>query len=249
MGRILEFVAEQKNGDDIACMSAVAEDLARETGARIALFQMPGGDHDITEGFDGQLLEKQRAEIMSKTGLAALFLTFMGERLSSEKVRGCAFKTLDPGIDIFHAAGFDAGKENREVSEILLKEVAKAYDLVLVTERKSEGSDRRLVLLPQSRRVWKKYFETKGKRKGNIYAVRDYMKNSVSNKMYFELMYGEKLFTLRNCAGFMDALSEGNVPGFFRHMKRMGKLLPDYGFTEDVRKLAEVMIKGGRDDG
>ncbi len=247
MGKIVEFRSGLEGGGNVtACMIAVAGCISAETEFNTAVVQLPGAGRDLCEAFDRHIAENYREEIYKKTGLDALYLAFRGGRLTGDRVRSCALKTITPKLDIFHSGDEGAG-EAGEIPMLMVEELAKAYDLVLVEAgRERIAADLSVCLLPQSKRAWKRHFETGGKDKC-IYAVNGYMENSAANKRAFGLTYGRRLMTLRYSVGFRDAMAQGTVAEFFKTMVNMGKWLPDHGFIRDVSALAKEIVKGEND--
>ncbi len=246
MGKVVEFRSRFKGEAHVtSCLAAVAGSLAARSEYSIAILQLPGSGNDLKDLFDDHISDAYRDEIYRKTGLSALALMLKGGRPNEDKVRGCALKTLCPRLDIFHGSVEMAGEER---ADLLIPELAKAYDYVLVdTGDEKTECDISVCLLPQSRRAWKKFFE-KEDRERKVFALNGYLKNSSCTARLFKLLYGKKLLTLRICPGFMDALSEGKVVEFFRTVANIGRFLPDHGFTEDVWLLCEEIVKGGRSE-
>ncbi|MCR5584174.1 MAG: hypothetical protein K6F63_01915 [Lachnospiraceae bacterium] len=252
MGKIVEFRSRYKAAGRVtSCMAATAGFLAAETGLSIAMVQFDE-KNDICEMFDRHLSDRGKKEIYGKTGLSALLLMLRAGRPDEEKVRACALKTIDPGLDIFHGPGFAQGEEEEGLKDLILEEIKNAYDLVFVDcgNGKRTAADITVQMLPQSRRAWKEEFNEKQKENGKcLYAVNGFLSNSVCGTGLFRFKYGKKLFTLRMSAGFMDALAEGNTAEFFRNTGNLGKiekLLPDSPFREDVSLLAKEIVQGGR---
>ncbi len=245
MGKIVEFISGSEGGCNVtACMIAAAACLSAVTEFKVAAVQLPGEGKGLREAFDRHIAENYREEIYKKTGLEALYLAFRGGRLTADRVRGCALRTVTPGLDLFQAAD-EGARDARELSELMVEELAKAYDYVLADPgRKLTAADLTVCLLPQSKRAWKQYFAAEGKGEC-IYAVNGYMENSAANKRAFCLTYGRKLMALRYSAGFRDAMEQGTVAEFFKTMVNMGKWLPDHGFIEDVSALVKEIVKGG----
>ncbi len=253
MGKIVEFRSRFKTiGRVTSCAAAVACFLAAETELRIAVVQQDE-KNDICGMFDRNLSKADKEEIGRKTGLGALLLALRAGRCDEEKVRACAFKTVGSGPDIFHGPGFDCGEEEKEVlTDRLLEEIVKAYDLVLVDCGISpiRNEDLTVQLITQSRRAWKEEFKEEQKDNGKtLYAVNGFLSDSVCGPGLFGFRYRKRLFTLRMSAGFMDALAEGSTAEFFKGMGnhgKIGRLLPDGPFREDVSILAKEIVQGGR---
>jgi hypothetical protein len=248
MGKIFEFRSDLSGtGHVTSCVSAAASWLAAETGFNTAVVQLPGGKNDICDCFDRHLANDLKKEIYKKTGLSALLLMIRGGRLNEEKVRGCALKTLSPSLDVFHGGGLIRGKEEDELSEVMISEIGKVYDLVLVDcgAGRRIKADTTMWMLPQSKRAWKEHFEKQGKDKKDMFVVNGSLKNSTAGAGSFRFSYGTELTMLPSCTGFMDALSEGTVVEFFKTMRNMGRYMPDHYFTSKTGEMVNKMLKGG----
>ena len=252
MGKIVVFRSDiERAGRVTSCMAAVAGFLAADTEMRIAVVQF-GEKNDICGMFDRHMPAGCREEVYRKTGLSALVLCLKADRPDEEKVRGCALKTVCPKLDLFHGRGPGLTDcEDEEICRLVLPELKKAYDLVLFDAGTGRWeADFTVNLLTQSRKAWSDAIGNgKISNEKGLYAVNGFLENSVCSRSLFRMKYGKRLFTLGMSAGFMDALEEGNTAEFFGAMGKLGKvgrMLPDHGFAEDVSALAKEIIKGGQ---
>ncbi len=249
MGKIVVFRSDMRGTARVtSCLAAVAGVLAAESGIRIALLQLPGERNDITEAFDRNGKAGGNERVKRETGLAALGLLLKSGKTDENMIRGCAYRTSLPGIDIFHSNVIGAGTASTGLMGVMTAEISKAYDLVFMDAGTGMVPDADLTveLMGQNAVKWKRHFERMGKGTKTIYAVNGYLNGSSANRRLFTLLYGKKLCCLRMCAGFSDAYNEGNIAGYFKMLRNnpVARFLPDHDFAEDVSRLAGEIMKG-----
>ncbi len=246
MGMIIKFESRFSGESRVtSCVAAVAGWIASETELRTAIVQFGNKKNDVCEMFLKYMPDRLREEVIKKTGLATLLLLLREGRPNEEKVRDSALKTVDSKLDIFHGVGF-VGEEN--LKAVMIDVIAACYDVVLLDspDSKDVASDVVVRLIPQNRKKWKDVL-TKDLKGNNriVYCINGYLKNSVSNSGLFRLKYKKNLIPLRMSVGFMDAIGEGSVVEFFKMINRLGRIMPDHGFVNDVTVLARELLKGG----
>ncbi len=254
MGKIIEFRSSFRGtGHVTSCLAAVAACLSVNPDISVAVTQTPGRNAGLQELFDHHITRSLREEVYKKTGLSALVLMFKGGRLGPQKVRECALRTVNPNLDIFPAGPMlmeDCSREDDEaVRGVIIREMAKAYDYVLVdcgTDNcLKEKGDLTVCLLPQNARAWRHYFGNGREDKDTLYVINGYMKSSVSNLRTFRFHYRRELTAIPMSVGFMDAMASGAVPELFWTGKMAGRMLADHEFIENVEKLTRSIREGG----
>ncbi len=250
MGKIVVFRSDMRGTAHVSsCLSAVAGSLAAEQELKIALMQLPGDRNDITEAFDRHSGVDASEAVRKETGLDALGLMLRNGKPDEGMIRGCAYRTVFPGLDIFHSnAARGAWTAANGLMGVMMSEIAKVYDLVLVDAGIGmvPEADLTVELTVQNVRAWKRHFERMGRNGKTVYAVNGYLNGSAANRRLFALLFGKKLHCIRMCAGFADAYNDGNTAGYFKMLgsSAVARFLPDHGFIEDVARLASEIMKG-----
>ncbi len=263
MGKIVVFWSPvQGSGRVTSCTAAVACDLGVLRGKKVALTQVPDERCGIEEMFDSCVPEELKKEIYLKNGLKALWMRFRQEKLDREKIRHCALKTSSETIDLFpcgRGMAIEDEKTRRAVTALILNELKKAYDYVLIDARAGErdectkavisASDAFVCLLTQSDRRWRDYFSKYDEDcalEKTVYVINGYMPESgvTMNRLKSQVkpeLKGRKTGMIPLSAAFMDAVSSGRTDLFFRQNNNISHEDHDHEFFEGVAAVCDLI--------
>lgn len=265
MGKLIAFWAPVKGHAHVtSCAAEVACELSLNRGSAVALTIVPGHKSGIEGAFKAGLPSEIREEIYKKSGLKALWIMFRQEKPDREKVRKCALKTYGDGPDLFpgcREADMDDDRTKRAVTQLVLSELKKAYDHVLIDAGSGDedeytlsvlaASDAVVCLLPQSFSKTEEFFsehENDMVFNNSVFAINGYFERSSAKKQKLALHFSKelkhrKLKTVVHNTAFMDVAEEGNVYRFFKDNRVIKRKDKNHEFFSDVRELTDAVLE------
>lgn len=274
MGKLFAFFSPWAGVGKVTSAVSSCGSMLSLRGHSVALTEAPYLTDGIEEGFDHHITRSLRDGVNSHSGLYALNLLFRGGKLTKEKIRECAVKTINKELDIFPApfglkGGTPSTDEQDIFTELITNDLKEAYDYTLVdlgsipdsdmALRVMEKADAVLCLLPQNGRSWKHFFTDAPRAyevmKGRkcAYVINGYMRNSTNNAHTLRFRFGgyigrSRVFTICANPGLLDATCEGMTAEYFLSNSHIGRKNDEYRFFSDVSEVAGF-LEGEVNDG
>lgn len=222
---------------------------------------------DLEGMVNGRVSAEEVADIYGASGLNAVYLDFKSGILSKPAIAGATFKP-DPDKRFYVLPGFerksisDLGNDEDILEHVLTKEVKEMYDYLFVevasgtrnslTERIIKKADIVVVCLSQNAARIKEYFDSPLETRYGIdrdkvvVCFGGYRPQSRINYSNISLRYRIPCIAIPDNDSFLNAISDGNVHGFFLENERAKKGDNVYfrnKVTEGAKVLAKMKVK------
>lgn len=264
MGKIITFHGKfPGKGKTTSAMALIATAMAKETGARIAITQVPGKEQRFDEFFDENLSGTLINDMHMRGGLWALWQRFRRERPMPEDIRCCAIKTKLDNLDLFpfDSVGIEPDdKAKLAVTALILSDLKKAYDYLFVDAGGGEpddyqkaamqGGDILVMVLPQSERLWNKAFEGGGghANKHTMYLINGYLTDAHMTKHRLSSRFcketgNSKLLCIPFLTEVLDGLDEGKIMNLLKDRNKKSN-----GLNASLHQCAHSILGEINDD-
>lgn len=219
-------------------MSAIALAMNHTSGESVCITTTQYGMSDLEGMFDNRMSTEKKKLVYQASGLNALIANIKRDRLTREDVEGSTmltpFKNVEmlPGIEL-NKSLIPVEEMDQLIYKILTGVVKECYDWVFVdlaagqssqSMKFIEAADIVVVTLSQNSATWERYFEQYEEiadKKNVFYLIGGHLADSKHNLKNFARMYQDygvnikKVGGVPENVGYMDAISDGTVPGFF----------------------------------
>lgn len=274
MGKLFAFFSPCQGIGRVTSLVSSCGSMMSLKNRSVAITEAPYSTDGIEEYFDHHITRSLREGINSHSGLYALNLLFRGGKISKDKIREAAVKTINKNLDIFPAPfGLKGNSPSEDEAgifmELITNDLRNAYDCTLVdlgskTDTRvamdiMKKADAVICLLPQNSRTWKHFFNEGSKayemmREGKrAFVINGYLKNSINNAHTLRFRFGEyiknnRVFTVCSNSGLLDAACDGMTAEYFLSNRHICRKDEEYTFFHNISDITGF-LEGEADDG
>ena len=270
MGKLVVFWSPWHGQAKVtASMGAIASTLHHQTKESIVMTHTQFGMADLEGSFDARRNLQNRKTLYHGVGLHALILNFKQTVLTKESIERCVIPLAErdfyllPGTE--QPMDLVQNANTEEIIEtILIRFVVPMYDWTFVdlasgknslSERLMEQADIIVVTLSQNVATWTSFFEqweNLAKSKKVFYVLGGHKKESkytINNfqRMFHMFVSYQQCGVVPDCAGYMDAISEGTASAFFLSNEYVKQGQENFEFIQKCRQTAQKIWKKAKE--